>query len=173
MAAGAAGDGHLRASDADRERVIDVLKAAFVQARLTKDDFDARVGQALASRTYAELAVVIAGIPAGPVAAQPPRHPVRTRVRPPVSPDRKGDVRVIVMAFPVAAVLWLAAALVGDNSAAMPLTFLAFIATVAALSSSVRGAMVLVESRLQKRFRWEPLPPPPAPGEWLLSATTG
>jgi hypothetical protein len=31
-----------------------VLKAAFVQGRLTKDELDARVGQAFASRTYAQ-----------------------------------------------------------------------------------------------------------------------
>ena len=44
MSAAAAGRGHLLASHADREQVIDVLKAAFVQDRLTKDEFDARVG---------------------------------------------------------------------------------------------------------------------------------
>jgi fermentation-respiration switch protein FrsA (DUF1100 family) len=51
----AGGLGRLRTSRADREQVIDVLKAAFVQGRLAKDEFDARVGQVLASRTYAEL----------------------------------------------------------------------------------------------------------------------
>src|SRR5690349_1617473 len=50
----AAGRGHLRASHADREQTIDSLKAAFVQGRLTKDEFDARVGQTLISRTYAD-----------------------------------------------------------------------------------------------------------------------
>ena len=34
-AAGAMGHGRLRASDADREQVIDTLKAAFVQGRLS------------------------------------------------------------------------------------------------------------------------------------------
>ena len=53
----------LRASRADRERVIDLLKAAFVQGRLARDEFDTRVGQALASRTYAELAAVTATSP--------------------------------------------------------------------------------------------------------------
>ena len=38
-------DGHLRASYADREQVIGILKAAFVQGRLTKDELDARVDQ--------------------------------------------------------------------------------------------------------------------------------
>ena len=74
----AAGRGHLRASDADREQMIDTLKAAFVQDRLARDDFDARIGQALAARTYAELAAVTVGIPAGPAAGSPPaRRPPR------------------------------------------------------------------------------------------------
>ena len=53
----------MSASDADRELVIDVLKAAFAQDRLTKDELYLRVGQALASRTYADLAVVTTGLP--------------------------------------------------------------------------------------------------------------
>lgn len=71
----------LRASRADRERVIDLLKAAFVQGRLDKDEFDARIGQAVASRTYGELAAVTAGIPAEQTGALPRRPPVRARRR--------------------------------------------------------------------------------------------
>jgi Domain of unknown function (DUF1707) len=63
MASGPASLGHLRASHADREQVIDVLETAFVQGRLTKGEFDARVGHAFASRTYADLAVVTADLP--------------------------------------------------------------------------------------------------------------
>jgi hypothetical protein len=82
-AAATAGRGHLRASHADREQMIDVLKAAFVQGRLTKDEFDARIGQAFASRTYAELATVTADtadIPAGLAGARPPRKPPRRQM---------------------------------------------------------------------------------------------
>ena len=64
--------GRLRTSHADREQAIGVLKAAFVQGRLTKDEFDSRVGQAFASRTYADLAVLTADIPDGVTGAQPP-----------------------------------------------------------------------------------------------------
>jgi hypothetical protein len=78
-AVAAAGRGHLRASHADRDQMIDTLKSAFVQGRLTKDEFDARIGQTLASRTYAELAAVAAGIPARP-APEPPPAPARRRV---------------------------------------------------------------------------------------------
>jgi hypothetical protein len=42
--------------------VIDALKAAFVQGRLTKDELGRRTGQALASRTYGELAAITADI---------------------------------------------------------------------------------------------------------------
>ena len=81
-AAGDRGDGRLRASRADRERVVELLKAAFVEDRLTKDELDTRVGQALASRTYADLAAVTADLPARPAAeptaAGPPSMPART-----------------------------------------------------------------------------------------------
>lgn len=64
LAASAAGRGYLRVSDAEREQAIGTLKAAFVRGVLAKDEFDLRVGQAFASRTYAELAAVTAGLPA-------------------------------------------------------------------------------------------------------------
>ena len=56
----------LRASDADRERVVEALKIAFVQGRLTRDELDTRAGLAFVSRTYADLAAAIADIPARP-----------------------------------------------------------------------------------------------------------
>jgi len=73
--------GDLRASHADRERVIGTLKAAYVEGRLTEDELDARVGQVYASRTYAELAkvtaAVTADIPADPARARSTRDPWR------------------------------------------------------------------------------------------------
>jgi len=71
-AAGASGHDDLRASHADREQVIETLKAAFVQGRLDRDEFDLRVDQTFVSRTYAELAAVTADIPAGLTPAEPP-----------------------------------------------------------------------------------------------------
>lgn len=81
----AADRGRLRASHADREHVIDTLKDAFVQGRLTKDELDLRAGRAFASRTYADLAALTADIPAGLTPARPPRKPARARARRPVS----------------------------------------------------------------------------------------
>jgi hypothetical protein len=78
IAAGAGGRGYLRASHADREQVIGTLKAAFVQGMLAKDEFDLRVGQTLAARTYAGLAALTADLPAGLAVAKPPQ-PARAR----------------------------------------------------------------------------------------------
>ena len=79
----AVGGGHLRASDADRERAVDALKAAFVQGRLSKSELTRRAGQALQSRTYAELAGATADIPAGRAATPAPRQPAwPVRARP-------------------------------------------------------------------------------------------
>jgi hypothetical protein len=88
----------MRASHADRERVIDLLKAAFVQGRLMRDEFDARVGQALASRTYGELAAVAADIPAELVGALPRRPPVRARRRVSMNTAVTGGACVVVLA---------------------------------------------------------------------------
>jgi Domain of unknown function (DUF1707) len=77
MAVAAVGRGHLRASHADREHVIGVLKTAFAAGLLAKDEFDRRVDRTLASRTYADLAAVTAGIAAGPCASKPSRRLTR------------------------------------------------------------------------------------------------
>ena len=65
IASRARGHDHLRVSHADREQVIDALKAAFVRGVLAKDELDLRVGQTFASRTYAELADGQRAEPAG------------------------------------------------------------------------------------------------------------
>jgi hypothetical protein len=77
--------GRLRASDADRERAVDVLKAAFVQERLSKSDLAERVGHALKSKTYAELASATAGIPPKPVATPRPKPAATARPRSPAA----------------------------------------------------------------------------------------
>jgi hypothetical protein len=97
----AAGRDRLRAGHADREQVIDTLKAAFVRGRLAKDDFDLRVGQAFASRTYAELAAVTAGIPAEATTAQPPRSARAQGQQPVLRPGR-----VIMVATALYAGIW-------------------------------------------------------------------
>lgn len=65
----ATGQALMRVSREDRERVIDVIKTAFVQDRLDLDELAGRVGQALTARTYGQLAALTADLPGpGPVA---------------------------------------------------------------------------------------------------------
>jgi hypothetical protein len=71
------GRGELRASHSDREQVAGALRAAFVQGRLTEDELTARADRVYASRTYAELAEVMADIPTALTGAGSPRAPWR------------------------------------------------------------------------------------------------
>ncbi len=114
----------LRASRADRERVIDLLKAAFTQGRLDRNEFDARIGQALASRTYGELAAITADIPAELTGALPRHPPVRARRRIPFNTAVTGGacmaglvnlgmIAALLIRSPVAVVLFVAFAVIG------------------------------------------------------------
>jgi Domain of unknown function (DUF1707) len=62
------GGARFLASDADRERTVDVLKTAFVHGALTREELARRTGRALSARTYADLAASTVGLTA-------PRHP--------------------------------------------------------------------------------------------------
>jgi len=98
MSAGRDGRGRMRVSNLDREHLVEVLKAAFVQGRLTKDDFDLRVGQALAARTFAELTALTADLPAGLVKAQQRPTTARVQTRPVVSNVVPAGARVVIAA---------------------------------------------------------------------------
>lgn len=100
-AAGASGRGHFRVSHADREQVIAALKAAFIQGRLTKDEFDLRVGQALAARTFAELTALTADLPAVLIQAQQRPRAAQVQARPPVSKMVTASACVMIVAAAV------------------------------------------------------------------------
>jgi hypothetical protein len=55
---------HMRAADADRQKVADQLKAALDEGRLSLHEYDERVAQAYAARTYADLLGLITDLPA-------------------------------------------------------------------------------------------------------------
>jgi hypothetical protein len=107
----AAGRGHLRAGHADREQAIDRLKTAFAHGQLTKDELDARAGQALAARTYADLAALTADIPPRPPAARSARPPAPVRRRPLARAAAKSGVCLII----AATATWVLALLVADD----------------------------------------------------------
>jgi hypothetical protein len=53
----------VRASDADRQRVIEALQRHTAEGRLTLDEFSERVGSVLAARTLNELAAATDDLP--------------------------------------------------------------------------------------------------------------
>ena len=54
-----------RVSDADRDRVAAELSEHFQAGRLTQDEFDERVGQAISARTQGDLDKLVADLPSG------------------------------------------------------------------------------------------------------------
>ncbi len=62
------GDGRpeLRASHADRDRVVELLRIAAGDGRLTAEELDERLEAALTARTQRELTVLTADLPEGP-----------------------------------------------------------------------------------------------------------
>ena len=58
------GDPRLRASDADRERTVELLREHCADGRLTADEFNDRLEQAFAARNRGELDALLADLPA-------------------------------------------------------------------------------------------------------------
>ena len=175
----AAGRGHLRASHADRERVVGTLKAAFVQGMLTKDELDLRVGQAFVARTYAQLAAVTADIPTGLTTAKPPA-PARVQGGQPGW--RPGPVATA--ATVLYAGVWMYAILFpkgGDNNTDGVLIFMSGLVYLIILAICVGQAAALLEKRSGGQSSRRPdvggqAPqrlPPASPGRQLPPVDTG
>jgi hypothetical protein len=140
----------MRASRVDRERVIDALKTAFVHDRLTKDELDARVGQALAARTYADLDALTVGIPAGHDPARLPIPPFQPY--PPVRAAIKGSALAIATTALAASIF---AGVMGHDPAAAAIVVVAFTVCtlIAGLLALVIAGVVRLASHLGKP-RW-------------------
>lgn len=151
--------GRMRASHADREQVIGTLKAAFVQGRLTKDDFDLRVSQTYAARTYAELAAVTADLPAGLTADQPPTRRAPGNPSPTLRPGPVLTVATTLYAGAWAYELFLSTN-GGDNPTTPPVIFGGGLVYLIVLLLCLGHMLAL---RREKRTGGQ-LPRRPAPG---------
>ena len=123
--------------------MIDTLKAAFVQGRLTKDEFDQRVGQTFDSKTYAELAALSADLPgrAGPAAES---------TRPGHGAGRSGDERVLewALASALSPLAPLAAAFLTGNQVFAVVSLILFILN---LVLGLPFLMIVVGTRVEER----------------------
>src|SRR5258708_11424143 len=84
----AADAGGLRASHEDRDRVVEQLRVAAGDGRLTAEELDDRVELALSARTYAELVPLTADLPPSSLPAVPGAAATVAR------PDPKGLMRI-------------------------------------------------------------------------------
>lgn len=65
------GHGALRVSHEDRDQVAEVIRIAAGDGRLTADELDERLEKALTARTFDDLAVLVADLPAAGTALAP------------------------------------------------------------------------------------------------------
>jgi Domain of unknown function (DUF1707) len=95
----------LRASDADRDAVVDRLREAAGEGRLEPHEFEQRVGEALRARTYGDLAALLADLPA---AGRTPAPRTRRRTSPPARSALIGTGLVVAVTAAVAVVVVIA-----------------------------------------------------------------
>jgi len=140
-----------------------------VQGRLTADELDERVGQALAARTYAELAALTNDLPADPTpAVQPQQAPAQQQApaRRPQNPAARRAVKAGAGAIGVAVIaLGTVIAVAGEPAAA---AFIAvFMLVLAAAATAVVASLIHVALKLESRQRRRPggqRPPGPQTG---------
>lgn len=78
----------MRASDADRQEVIERLRTALDEGRLKMEEYIDRVGHATEAVTYGDLAPLYADLPESGAVARPDPHPPAPATPPPAPPVR-------------------------------------------------------------------------------------
>lgn len=100
----------LRASNSDRQAVVDRLQNAFVDGRLQLHEYDERVSLAYQAVTYADLAALFADLPADkitpPAAAKPAAAPAKPQLR------HRGVISDMPTALQIIWTIWLCVLLI-------------------------------------------------------------
>jgi hypothetical protein len=100
----------MRASDADRERVAEVLRDAYVDGRLSPSEHEERLSAAYAATTFGELVPVLTDLPVPPGTLPVPEsrgvelvsHSTTSRalsIRPDLAPQSDGDAVAVFGGF--------------------------------------------------------------------------
>ncbi|MFJ6383035.1 DUF1707 and DUF4190 domain-containing protein [Kitasatospora sp. NPDC092039] len=93
----------MRAGHADRDRTIDVLKAAFAEGRLSVQEYEQRHEAVAAAQTYGQLAALVADLPSGPMTAPsvtaPQPIPATFLLAPPPPPRTTSALAVTSLAL--------------------------------------------------------------------------
>ena len=130
-------DRPIRASDKERESVVDVLRDAYTEGRLTLEEFEERTSAAYASKTWADLRELTADLPVEPVLGadlpqrQASRQPAARQMVPSAPRTRHGGhYRPLGRLLPVIFVWIMIAAAAGspDTAAALSVVFICLLA---------------------------------------------
>ena len=97
----------MRASDADRQQVVDRLRAALEDGRLKMEEFTERMGLAYQAVTYGDLAKLVADLPAA--SPQPQPRPAPAPAAPPAAASKRGVFADLPAPLKVLWTIWLAA----------------------------------------------------------------
>ena len=155
--------GQLRSSHGDREQAVDVLKAAFVRGRLTKDEFDRRVGRVFASRTYADLEAMTADLPDEVISAQPSAERAR-------EPGRVLSFKTAALVGAVGAFPSMASAVVVVQSSRVPAVAGGLLVGLTGLFvAGLLTALLMLVSWVVRRSQRSAAPGPP-PGQAGLAS---
>jgi hypothetical protein len=130
-------DRPMLASDKERESVVDVLRDAYTDGRLTLDEFEERTASAYAARTWADLRELTGDLPHEPVLGDGlllrsphAEHAVPGIVPPAGSPRRSRRERPLGMMLPVVFIWIMISAAAGspDTAAALSVVFICLLA---------------------------------------------
>jgi Domain of unknown function (DUF1707) len=130
-------DRPIRASDTERDSVVDILRDAYAEGRLTLEEFSERTSAAYASKTWTDLRELTADLPVEPVfGAGLPQHrrqpqSAARQVVPSVPrPRQGGHYRPLGRLLPVIFVWIMIAAAAGspDTAAALSVVFICLLA---------------------------------------------
>jgi hypothetical protein len=135
---------HLRASDAERERVVAFLRDHCAQGRLTPDELELRIQRAYAAVTLGDLGGLVADLPGSPLPAAPPRRSLRTG-------ELWLPAALLVAALALPGLAWMAVGV------AIALSALVLVAAIALGVTVGPGVLLLVAAVLllrHRRRRW-------------------
>jgi Domain of unknown function (DUF1707) len=130
-------DRPILASDKERDSVVDVLRDAFTEGRLTLEEFEERASAAYTARTWGDLRGLTGDLPVEPVlgVGVPPRpqHPAATgtsAVQPADQPRQSKRERPLGRLLPAVFVWIIISAAAGspDTAAALSVVFICLLA---------------------------------------------
>jgi Domain of unknown function (DUF1707) len=130
-------DRSIRASDRERESVVDVLRDAYTEGRLTLEEFEERTTEAYASKTWGDLRGLTGDLPVEPeLGADFPQRRPRAQVpaqhvlQGPAKARSSGRDRPLGRLLPVVFVWIMISAAAGspDTAAALSVVFICLLA---------------------------------------------